>query len=232
MKLTTRLAYKVFPSHLWSAIREEAKLTRIRWFGRRPASALLKRRGIRLHLGCGPLFKEGWVNVDGAPQAQLDLQWDLRRPLPFADGGARMIYSEHLLEHLHKEDALGLLAECYRMLESGGRLRLGVPDAEIYLRAYVAGDGEFFRHLKHLGGAVIPLATPMDVVNQMFRMGGAHLFAWDYQTLAAALSGAGFVGVKRWASGQASSPEICLDDPEHAFETLYVEASKPVEASS
>jgi predicted SAM-dependent methyltransferase len=228
MKLTTRLAYTLFPAHVWTTLREEMKLTSCRLRARGSVGKrLLLDKGHRLHLGCGPRVMRGWVNVDGAPQAGLDLRWDLRTALPLAGGSCRLIYSEHLLEHFFKEDALRLLRECHRLLESGGRIRLGVPDAELYLRAYVERRGDFFKGLERLGGAAVPLSTPIDVINQMFRMGGAHLFAWDFETLERALSDAGFSEIKRHAPGEASSAELCLDDPEHAFETLYVEAVKP-----
>ncbi|HEY0097747.1 MAG TPA: methyltransferase domain-containing protein [Pyrinomonadaceae bacterium] len=228
MKITTRIAYSLFPSYVWGTLREELKLTRCRWKARRRVDGhIFAGSGYKLHLGSGPRVVPGWFNIDGAPQDQLDLQWDLRTPLPFANRSCRLIYSEHLLEHLFKEDALNLLQECNRLLEPGGSIRLGVPDAELYLRAYVERRTDFFQGLKHLGGAVIPLSTPIDVINQMFRMGGAHLFAWDFETIERALVDAGFTQITRWPSGQASSPELCLDDPEHAFETLYVEAVKP-----
>jgi predicted SAM-dependent methyltransferase len=50
-----------------------------------------------------------------------DLTIDLREPLPFADGSARSIYSEHTLEHFYREhDAPNLLRECHRVLAPGG----------------------------------------------------------------------------------------------------------------
>jgi hypothetical protein len=60
----------------------------------------------------------------------------------------------------------------------------------------------------------------------MFRMGGAHRFAWDFETLAKELSAAGFRNIRRYASGESSLPDLCLDDPAHAFETLYLEADQ------
>ncbi|HEY5885099.1 MAG TPA: methyltransferase domain-containing protein [Pyrinomonadaceae bacterium] len=192
----------------------------------RNVKQLLMERGRNLHLGCGDRSSSGWLNVDANGNAGVDLQWDLREPLPFDDSSCRLIYSEHLLEHLMKEDGEELLAECYRLLEPGGRLRIGVPDAELYLRSYVEGRAAFFNELAHLGGAVNRLSTPIDVINQMFRMGGAHRFAWDFEALMNSLRRAGFDSIQRFSPGEASSPKLCLDDPEHAFETLYVEAIK------
>lgn len=231
MKLTTRVAYTVLPSYVWSTIVEELRFTRSRWLShllirRSAANALLNDKGGKLHLGCGARVRADWFNVDGNGDSDIDLRWDLRKPLPFASESCRLIYSEHLLEHLTREDAERVIAECYRLLKPAGRLRIGVPDAELYIRAYAEGRKEFFKDLAHLGGAVDPLLMPIDVINQMFRMGGAHQFAWDFSRLASSLSNGGFKNVTRYEPSHASTAEICLDDPEHAFETLYVEASK------
>jgi predicted SAM-dependent methyltransferase len=156
----------------------------------------------------------------------VDVRWDLRYGLPFGDCSAQLIFSEHLLEHLSERDAGALIGECFRVLAPSGVIRLGVPDAELYLVSYAERNAEFFAGLRHLGGAVEALETPIQVVNQMFRMGGHHLFAWDFQLLSCTLQRQGFANVKRFAPGDSSMPDLCLDDPERAFETLYVEATK------
>jgi predicted SAM-dependent methyltransferase len=228
MKLKTRVAYAVLPSHTWGQMRFDWSLNRRRLGNtERRARALLEgHERLHLHLGCGARACSGWVNIDAFEQPGLDLRWDLRDPLPCADGSATLIYSEHVLEHLEYEDARRVLKELYRLLAPDGRLRLGVPDAELYMRAYAAGDHRFFDKLRNIGNPATPLDTPVKVINQMFRMGGAHRFAWDFQTLAQQLQEAGFQVVERWSPGQASRPELCLDDPMHADETLYVEAAK------
>jgi predicted SAM-dependent methyltransferase len=230
MKLKTRIALAVFPPSVWETLRQEWPMTKLRWkntlLRRRIERRFQNSRQLKIHLGCGKRVMAGWVNVDCFRGPGIDLTGDLRCPLPFADGSARLIYSEHVLEHLQMEDALRLLQECQRVLAPDGILRIGVPDAGIYLRAYISGDQAFFDMLQHLGGAVKPLRTPIEVINHMFRMGGQHLFAWDWQTLNLALTEAGFVSTRKCAPGVASSTEICLDDPCRAFETLYMEASK------
>jgi predicted SAM-dependent methyltransferase len=228
MRLRTRIALTLLPPEVWSDVRNELALRR---------SVLLSRvrrshspgctSGPRLHLGCGRRVIAGWVNIDAIDAPGVDLVWDIRQRLPFASGSAELIYTEHVLEHLVKTDADHLLAECFRVLIPSGLLRVGVPDAELYLRAYVGANQEFFARAAYLGGATRPLRTRMEVINQMFRMGGAHKYAWDFETLNLSLTEIGFKNVVRYESGRASVPDLCLDDPAHSFETLYAEALKP-----
>jgi len=203
-------------------------MSRRRWSnGRSDAAAVFAGKSdLKLHLGCGRRAMAGWINIDAEDGPGVDLRWDLRDRLPCAEGVAALVYSEHVLEHLEFEDAIPLLAEIHRVLAPGGRLRLGVPDAERYLRAYASGDERFFHALRHIGSPSLPLDTPIKVINQMFRMGGAHCFAWDFETLSRHLTEAGFVDVERFDSGRSSLAALCLDDPEHAPETLYVEARR------
>jgi predicted SAM-dependent methyltransferase len=54
--------------------------------------------------------------------------------LPFKDETFTFVFSEHFIEHLFLDQACELLKECFRMLRSGGCLRVAVPDAD--LRVY------------------------------------------------------------------------------------------------
>ena len=67
----------------------------------------------------------------------------------------------------------------------------------------------------------------MKIINQMARMGGHHRFAWDEETLRMALEEAGFTQILRTEPGKSRHAPLILDDPSHAFETLYFEAAKP-----
>ncbi len=231
MKLTTRIAYNIFPSYVWVAVKKEMFINKCNRQIKSSANkaklqAIKKLPVINIHLGCGTRITKDWVNTDIFSGAGIDLQLNFREPLPFETGSVEKIYSEHVLEHLFKEETLRLLAECFRVLKKGASIRIGVPDAEIFFRNYVSGNRGYFKELRHLGGAKEPLDTPIDVINQMFRMGGDHLFAWDFETMQQALLQAGFTNITRYESGKSSSPALCLDDPAHAFETLYVEGVK------
>lgn len=120
----------------------------------------------KLHLGCGPYnTPQGWINLDGSwnawltkhpfirktlallrimPIKQLNIKWnpdiiihDVRKTLPFPDNSMNAIYSSHLLEHLHLENAKALLKECYRVLKPNGVLRIVVPDLKDIVLKYL-----------------------------------------------------------------------------------------------
>ena len=181
-------------------------------------------RALLLHIGSGPRVKEGWVNID-ISDAPGTYYADLRNPLPLADGSAAHIHAEHVVEHLEYEEAQRFLAECFRLLQPGGSLRVIVPDAGKYLRAYVTGDEEFFAKITRLGGAQYEMRTKMEIINQMFRMGGDHRFAWDFETMRLVLADAGFARIEESAAGDVP-PEWNIegDDWWRKHESLYVNA--------
>ena len=152
MKLRTKLAYAVLPSECWGMLRHEMSITRQRWANhlipsrRRAVYKIRNEHDLSIHLGCGSRIFAGWVNVDACPGKGVDLVWDLRVRLPIQDNAAKVIYSEHVLEHLYKHDAIKLLNECIRILEPGGMLRMGVPDAAVYIQAYAKKSGHFLRN--------------------------------------------------------------------------------------
>ena len=90
-----------------------------------------------VNLGCGSVYHPDWINLDSIPASDLVRRWDIRRPLPFADGEVDACYASHVLEHLPKPNALDLLVECRRILKRGGIVRLAVPDLENIATAYL-----------------------------------------------------------------------------------------------
>jgi len=197
-------------------------LARHRW-------SLLTQRGLaagervrRVHLGCGAKVKPGWLNLDLHPAA--DLQLDLREPLPLPDGCADVVYSEHFLEHLGwPGDAEAFLLECHRILRPGGRISIGVPDTEWPLRQYPDG-GDYFEIAKASWHPAW-CRTRLDHLNVHFRQNGAHLYAYDAETLSQVLADAGFTAIAR----REFDPE--LDSADRQPGTLYANARKP-EASA
>lgn len=75
----------------------------------------------RLQFGSGP-------NLLPPPWENFDAETDISKPLPFPIGSARFILAEHVIEHVEFRAGLRFLQECFRVLETGGVLRLAFPD--------------------------------------------------------------------------------------------------------
>jgi len=193
------------------------------WQAQRRTSAILSAlpdAGLYVNLGCGYRPMQGWINVDWARGPEIQVVWDLRRGLPFQPGSCAAIFSEHMIEHVPKDDAQNLLRECYRALQPGGVLRLSTPDAEKFLRSYV-GDGEFLKHPNFSR----PIDTPIDRINEMMREGGQHLWSYDAALLTLMLKKVGFSTVVMQTFGVSLHPRMQnIDFDARAFESLYIEA--------
>jgi len=180
-----------------------------------------------LNIGCGALIPEGWVNVDYQPTPGRSFYFDALDPLPLDDSTVRHIHCEHFLEHIEHRDALKFLADCHRVLNANGTMRIIVPDVERYMRAYVADDREFFERLVNLGGHAEPLRPKNMVCNQMFRMWGDHRFAWDLESLEVAARSVGFSDIRR-SSHNDVEPAYAIDGQDwwRPFESLYANLRK------
>jgi predicted SAM-dependent methyltransferase len=195
------------------------------WRARQRTARLLDdlpKSDLCVNLGCGYRPMKDWINVDRARGPEVQVIWDLSHGLPFPDSSCSAIFSEHLIEHVTKEDAAKLLSECYRVLQSGGVLRLSTPDAELFLRSY-ADDRKFLAHPEFFQ----PIDAPVDRINYMMREYGLHLWSYDEELLALMLKRAGFNKVVRKRFGVSLHPRMNnIDFEARKFESLYIEGVK------
>jgi predicted SAM-dependent methyltransferase len=192
---------------------------------RRRLRRLRAARELYVNVACGPHVLDGFVNVDLHPATRDVVAWDSRRSLPLSDGAARGIRAEQFVEHLETlEELPAFLRDCYRALAPGGVLRVIVPDAERYLRAYCRHDLSGFRELEVPDPFPDDLPTRMDVINHVFHQRHEHRWAYDFETLAHRLSAAGFTTVERKRFRQSSEACLAQDRDVHAPYSLYVEA--------
>jgi predicted SAM-dependent methyltransferase len=210
-----RFAKRVLPAR-WHYPLREAATDALMLRERRRARALAGDGPPRLQLGSGRRRKPGWINVDLAFGAPVDLAWRLPRRLPFASGSVDAIFHEHLLEHLPLESAVSLLDECHRLLRPGGILRVGVPDAGAYLEAYAQVDKKLLETLRP------NRPTRLLAVQEVFYLPG-HRTMYDLQTLTLVLAASGFTESEPRSFGD-SRLRPAPDSEARRFETLYVEA--------
>lgn len=81
---------------------------------------------IKLNLGCGDQYLEGYVNCDILDTIKVDKKFDLTKfPYPFEDSHADEILLDNVLEHL--PDIVGTMRELHRILKPGGVVKIYVP---------------------------------------------------------------------------------------------------------
>lgn len=187
------------------------------WLARRVDS-----QGKRLNLGCGKYLIPGWINADLCRHA--DVVFDIRARWPIPDGQLIGVRLEYVLEHVaYPDEVLHVLAECYRVLTPGGTVRVGVPDTEKAIRAYVEGEHAHFFRMARERWHPPEVQLPIEHLNYHFRdRYGEHLFAYDRLALSSVLSRVGFVGI------QPAPFDHTLDREDREEGTLRLSGTKPL----
>lgn len=91
-----------------------------------------------INLGCGNNHHPGWINVDFVSTCKDVIAHNLLFGIPFKDDSFDVVYNSHLLEHFPKKEAILFLKECFRVLKSGGIIRIAVPDLESIAKEYLS----------------------------------------------------------------------------------------------
>jgi predicted SAM-dependent methyltransferase len=160
----------------------------------------------KLNLGCGRVRLDTWVNIDSDPWVAPDIVWDLAWGLPAGEASCRLIYCEHLLEHLAVEDGLFLLKECRRALQAGGILRIAMPSLDVLIDKSSGGD---WRNQDWLTWPEYRfIQTRAEMLNIAFRWWG-HQWLYDREELRRRLREAGFSEIRDAAWGVSEDGELC-----------------------
>lgn len=172
---------------------------------------------IDLDIGAGNTRRQGWVTLDITDGC--DLYWDLRRGIPFPNDSVQHVYSSHLFEHMDYTAGQGLLREVRRVLAPGGEVSVCVPNARLYIDAYIGVSSLDPEH--DFWEPALSGREGISLVNYIAYMGGEHNCLFDTDSLLERLNEAGFVSV------QERSFDKSIDLPERAFESIYASALKP-----
>lgn len=84
---------------------------------------------MRLNLGCGNDYREGFVNVDSG-MCRCDVSHDLFMfPWPLPDNEAGVVVIKHLMEHVPKDKFISFMRELYRVSEPSATIIIESPYA-------------------------------------------------------------------------------------------------------
>jgi len=198
----------------------------------------------KLQLGSGSNHLPGWLNTDSHMVRTNNAYLNITEAFPFPDRTFNYIFCEHTIEHIHFNQAVAMLSECYRVLSPGGKIRLATPNLEVYLRLYQGGDESILKEstaemfnswiLKgfHEAKNYHPISnepSALFVINDLFR-NYEHKFIYDFRTLAQILSHVGFSDVCECSVGISSDENFngleTHNDRINGFLTVVVEARR------
>lgn len=188
-----------------------------------------KEPGLIIDVGCGPNRQPENINIDYFWSPGIDVCADATKGIPLPDNYARAAFTEHCLEHVPHPAGLAMMKEIARILKPGSRVRVVVPDLEIYFAEYAkarAGEAYSMPYAQNLPGSPwsIPnLRTAAQSVNHIMH-GHGHQFIYDFETLAGLMEMAGFTEIERKSFGEGTPELARLDTPSRVLESLYVEA--------
>ena len=145
---------------------------------------------MKLHLGCGEVYLEGYRNIDQPAEAHAvqrkivaDEQADLTG-LRYPAGSIEEVRLHHVFEHFSRPVAMALAASWGSWLRPGGVLRIEVPDFERTARSALrtfASRRRRFIGIRHLFGsreaewAVHREGWTQESLGEVFRLCGVEV---------------------------------------------------------
>lgn len=155
---------------------------------------------IKLNIGCGTDYREGYINIDGSTSLiKVDKVIDISTQSLedfFDENSVEHIIANDIIEHHFHWEAVRILNECYQLLSKTGSIEIRVPDCE-----YIISSNSFSieRKLTLLfGGQDIPqgVDVEMDKSRREFPQYFCHKYGWTMDRLKNDLLKIGFKSIE------------------------------------
>lgn len=155
---------------------------------------LLVPEGPRLHLGCGQVHLEGWINVDRERTKFTDQVFDFKNIREaYTDSSVAAVMMIHSLSYLRFWEAQIFFRDVYAILKPSGEFILELPDlakcAQSLLKAIPVDAGTYLEAVRAV------YAFDMDEHRQRNSYAPYH-FGWSAWHLSNELKEAGFKNVR------------------------------------
>ena len=141
---------------------------------------LIPRDGLKLHLGCGNIHFNDYINIDMKKTCATDMVSGITK-LPFPDNSTARIEAYHVIEHLPRHELPKALKEWHRILNADGKLIIECPDFDEVVKEYLEGNSERINTVYGL---------------QRYP-GDTHFFGYNFERLKKLLTKSGFCKIER-----------------------------------
>jgi len=174
---------------------------------------------MKLNIGCGVQYIKGWVNIDIAGN-KLELQHDIRKPLPYADNSVSCAYSEHMIEHLTPNEGCMMIKNVMKPMKPGGIFRIATFDLDTIISGYSDGSWKDWGWTK----SIKKLNTKVDMINIAFYW-WEHKWIYTSDELSKRAQEAGYSKVALCEHRVSSNTELCNRETRENS-TLIIEVTK------
>lgn len=181
---------------------------------------------LKLHLGCGKKYFDGFINVDSNIFQKSDMWLDVRQGLPFPSETVEFIYTSNFLEHFYTDESDFILRECLRVLKKEGGMRIVAPNLENAIRAYINNQLDWFSDWP------IKYASAGGRFSNLVFCHGQHRNTFDFSYLEEILRHVGFLKIIKKGNGESEALDSRfldmheIENDQHRPRYLYVEAFK------
>jgi len=138
---------------------------------------------MKLHLGCGDVHLDGWLNLDISQDSAADRWENVATLTTIADESCDLIYASHVLEHFGRNEYEKVLTVWQQKLKLGGKLRVAVPDLQSALKWYNGNNLDELLGIFYGGQR-----SPYDY----------HKMGFNKESLSGKLTELGFKNIKTW----------------------------------
>ena len=192
------------------------KETVIYFFEKKKWNALKNKEKIKLELGSEKKGENGFTTID---YMNGDIRHNLLKAIPLENSIVDEIYSSHTLEHFSFNDIIFIIHECRRILKPGGKLKICVPNAKLYIESYI-NNKNFSEKKNWYKPAITDTGSYIDQLNYVAYLNGQHKFLFDNQNLVNILKMCGF------KNANLRDFEKEVDRQDRDYESIYALAIK------
>ena len=149
---------------------------------------------VKLHLGCGKRFLDGYVHIEQDNLPHVDYCTSVGNLSMFAAESVDEIYSCGVFGYFDRAEALGVLKEWRRVLKDSGTLRISMADFSKVVEVYLT-NGKNLEGIGILGPTFgrWEITDSDGITRSIYKKTG-----YDFKSLKRFLEANGFKGVKRY----------------------------------